>query len=67
MASNPSLANGNGYIIVYFDCFTKCVGAMHAYSNDFTIVALLVIDHIITRFGMPKTIIMDHKSHFSSV
>jgi hypothetical protein len=37
---------------------------MPTYSNDGTTFTLFVFNHIIARFGVPKTIVMDHGSHF---
>jgi hypothetical protein len=34
------------------------------FSDDDTIAALFMFSHIITRFSVPKTIVMDHGSHF---
>jgi transposase InsO family protein len=58
------LANGHGYIIVAIDYFTKWVEAMPTYSNDGTTTALFIFKHIISRFGVPNTIVTDHGSHF---
>jgi len=64
MTCNPTLANGHGYIIMATNYFTNWVKDFPTLSNDSTTTALFVFNHIITRFGVPKTIVTDHGSHF---
>jgi transposase InsO family protein len=37
---------------------------MPTYTNDAKIIALFMFNHIIARFGIPKSIITDHGTHF---
>jgi hypothetical protein len=57
MTCKPSSTNGHGYIIMVVDYFTKWVEAMPTYSNDGTTTTLFIFNHIIARFGVPKTIV----------
>jgi transposase InsO family protein len=61
---NPSSAAGHHYIIVVVDYFTKWVEAMSTYSNEVKTTTLFLFNHIITRFGIPKSIVIDHGTHF---
>jgi transposase InsO family protein len=49
---------------VVIDYFTKWEEAMPTYSNDEKIAKLFIFNHIIARFGVPKSIVTDHGSHF---
>ena len=37
---------------------------MPTYTNDAKIAALFLFNHIITWFGIPKSIVTDHGTHF---
>jgi hypothetical protein len=60
----PPSVVGHNYIIVVVDYFTKWEEAMPTFSNDAKTVALFVFNHIIACFGVPKSIVTDHGSHF---
>jgi hypothetical protein len=60
----PPSVVGHNYIIVVVDYFTKWEEAMPTYSNDAKTATLFVFNHIIARFGVPKSIVTDHGSHF---
>jgi transposase InsO family protein len=60
----PPSCHRHNYIIVVIDYFTKWAEAMPTYSNDAKTVALFIFNHIIARFGVPKSIVTDHGSHF---
>jgi len=62
----PTSANGHGYIIMAVYYFTKWDEAMPAYSNDNTTTALFIFNQFIAMFGLPKTIMTNHRSHFQS-
>jgi transposase InsO family protein len=64
MTCNPHSSGGHGYIIVAVDYFTKWVEAMPTFDNTRKIAVLFIFTHIITRFGVPQSIVMDHGSHF---
>ena len=50
---NPPSTAGHHYIIVVLDYFTKWAEAMPTYSNDVKNITLFILNHIITRFGIP--------------
>ena len=52
------------YIIVVVDYFTKLAEVMPTYTNDVKTTKLFIFNHIIARFGIPKSIITDHGTHF---
>ena len=64
MHCKPTSAEGHGYIIVAVDYFTKWAEAMPTYAEDGKIVALFLFNHIIARFGVLQSIVIDHGSHF---
>ena len=61
---NPSSTAGHFYIIVAVDYFTKWAEAMPTYNNDAKTIALFLFNHVIARFGIPKSIVIDHGTHF---
>ncbi len=61
---SPTSARGHKYAIVAVDYFTKWAEAMPTFTNDRNIVALFIFNHIITRFGIPQSIMTDHGCHF---
>ena len=61
---NPPSAAGHHYIIVAVDYFTKWAEAMLIYTNDARTAALFLFNHVIARFGIPKSIVTDHGTHF---
>ena len=64
MHCKPTSAKGHGYIIVAIDYFTKWAEAMPTYAEDGKTVALFLFNHIIAGFGVPRSIVTDHGSHF---
>jgi hypothetical protein len=66
MQCKTTLAGGHSYIIVVVDYFTKWVESMPTVLNDGHTVALLFFNHIITRFGVPQSIVTNHGSHFQN-
>jgi hypothetical protein len=63
MQCNPTSVGGNDYIIISVDYFTKWIEAMPTFLNDGRIATLFIFKHIITRFGVPQSIVTDHGSH----
>ena len=61
---NPPSTAGHHYIIVAVDYFIKWVEAMPTYTNDAKTTTLFLFNHVITRFVVPKSIVMDHGTHF---
>jgi hypothetical protein len=66
MQCNPTSAGGHGYIIVVVDYFTKWVEAIPTFLNDGHTTTLFFFNHIITHFGVPHAIVIDHGSHFKN-
>ena len=66
MTCNPHSVRGHGYIIVVVDYFTKWTEAMPTFDNTRKTEALFIFNHIITRFGVPQSIVIDHGSHFQN-
>ena len=64
MHCNPTSTGGHGYIIVVMDYFTKWAKAMPTYAEDGKTVSLFLFNHVIARFGVPQSIVIDHRSHF---
>ena len=64
MHCKPTSTRGHGYIIVAMDYFTKWDEAMPTYAKYGKTTALLLFNHIIARFGVPQSIVTDHRSHF---
>eukprot|EP00253_Pinus_taeda_P003689 PITA_03689 len=64
MTCNPTSARGHGYIIVMVDYFTKLAEVMPTLNNSGEMAALFLFNHIVSRFGVPQAIVIDHGSHF---
>ena len=64
MTCNLTSTNGHGYIIMVVDYFTKWDYSFYTFSIDATIASLFMFNHIITRFNVPNTIVVDNGSHF---
>jgi hypothetical protein len=64
MTCNPHSVGGHVYIIVAIDYFTKWAKVIPTYNNIEKIIALLVFNHVINRFGVPQAIVTDHGTHF---
>ena len=64
MTCKPTFIASHNYIIVVVDYFTKWVEANPTSSIDAKIATLFIFNHSITRFGVPKSIVSDHGSHF---
>ena len=61
---NPSSFGGHGYIIIAMDYFTKWAEVMPTYAEDGKTASLFLFNHVIARFGVPQSIVTDHRSHF---
>ena len=66
MHCRPTSVEGLVYIIVAVDYFTKWAEEIPTYVEDGKTAALLLINHIIARFGIPRAIVTDHGSHFQN-
>jgi hypothetical protein len=63
MTCNPPSSNGNKYIIVAVDYFTKWVEAMPTFNNTAT---RFFFNHVMSRFGVPLQLVSDHRKHFEN-
>jgi transposase InsO family protein len=61
---NPPSIACHHYIIMVVDYFTKWAEAMSTYTNNAKTTTLFLFNHIITRLGIPKSIVTDHGTHF---
>ena len=66
MTCNPTSAGGHGYIIVIIGYFTKWAEAMPTLNNSGKMTALFFLNHVVSWFGIPQAIVIDHGSHFCS-
>eukprot|EP00253_Pinus_taeda_P032509 PITA_32509 len=64
MTCNPTSFGGYGYIIVVVDYFTKWVEAMPTLNNSGETTTLFFFNYVVSRFGVPYAIVIDHGSHF---
>jgi hypothetical protein len=64
MTCHPHSVGGHGYIIVAVDYFTKWAKAMPTFDNTRKTTTLFLFNHVISRFGVPQSIVTDHCSHF---
>jgi hypothetical protein len=66
MQCKPTSARGHSYIIVIVNYFTKWAEAMPTFLNDGCTAALVLFNHIITHFGVPRAIVTNHGAHFKN-
>ena len=60
MHCKPTSVEGHGYIIVVMDYFTKWDEAMPTYAEESKNTTLFLLNHMIPRFRVPQSIVMDH-------
>jgi hypothetical protein len=63
---HPTYSRGHRYIIVVVNYFTKWVKYMPTFNNDRETTALFVFNQIVSRFDIPKEIVIDHGSHLQN-
>jgi hypothetical protein len=63
---HPSSSKGHGFMLVATDYFTKSTEAVLLRNMTHCEVINFVQEHIIHRFGMPQTLMMDHGLSFMS-
>ena len=66
MHYRPTSAEGHGYIIVVVYYFARWDEAIPPYVEDGKTTALFLFNHIIVRFGIPRSIVTDHGSHLQN-
>ncbi|MCG8033694.1 MAG: DDE-type integrase/transposase/recombinase, partial [Candidatus Thiodiazotropha taylori] len=62
----PLTSNGNKYIVVVADYFTKWTEALPMPNMEACTVAKLLVEEILCRFGLPQTIHSDQGRQFES-
>jgi len=60
----PQTAQGNRYCLVVSDHFTKWVEAFPARNNTASASAKILVEHVFSRWGVPKEIDSDHGQRF---
>uniref|UniRef100_A0A8B9C7G2 Gypsy retrotransposon integrase-like protein 1 n=1 Tax=Anser brachyrhynchus TaxID=132585 RepID=A0A8B9C7G2_9AVES len=60
----PQTAQGNKYCLVISDNFTKWVEAFPARNNTASATAKILVEHVFSRWGVPKEIDSDHGQRF---
>ena len=61
------LSFGKNYILVAFDYVSKWVEAVALPTNDAKVVVKFLKENIFVRFGVPRALISDDGTHFSSL
>jgi hypothetical protein len=64
MQCKPNSVRGHGCIIIVIDYFTKWDEAMPKFLNDGRTTTRFLFNHIISQFGVPKSIVTNHGSYF---
>ena len=64
MNCNHPSSGGHGYIIVAVDYFTKWAEAMPTFNNTGQTATIFFFNHVITWFGVPQAIVIDHGKNF---
>jgi len=62
----PKTGNGNVYILVIADYFTKWTEIFPMPCQEATAVAKLIVEEVVTRFGVPRQIHTDQGRQFES-
>ena len=62
----PRSHNGNRYLIVFIDYLTKWVEAFAAPDQTALTIARLLVEEVVTRHGVPNTLLSDRGANFLS-
>ena len=62
----PRSARGNKYMITLIDHFTKWAEAVPIPNHEATTVSRVLLEQVITRFGVPQQILTDRGAEFES-
>jgi hypothetical protein len=66
MTCNPPSSNGQKYIVVAIDYFTKWVEVMSTFNNIAGTTTSFFFNHVITCFEIPLQLVSDHGKHFDN-
>ena len=61
----PETANGNKYILVFSDYFTRWPEAYAIKNQTAEIIAQIFVEHIVFRYGVPKKLLTDQGANFT--
>lgn len=53
-------------MIIIVDYFTKWAKVMHTYNNTGKMTTYFFFNHVISSFGVPQEIVMDHGKHLQN-
>ena len=67
MTCNPTSSDGHKYIIMVIDYFTKWVEVIPTFNCKDDTTTRFFFNHVITCFGVPQQIVLDHGSHFENI
>ena len=62
----PASSKGNRYIVVFSDYLTRWCEALPVPNAEATVIARLLVDDIIARYGAPKVLLFDRGKNFLS-
>ena len=62
----PVSRKGNRYVVVFSDFLTRWTEAFAVPSVEASVIARLLVDEIIARYGAPKTLLSDRGTNFLS-
>ena len=65
MGPLPS-CDGKQYIVTFIDCFSRYVIAVPTADHKVPTVAQLLLQHVISAFGIPEAILSDRGAEFTS-
>ena len=63
---HPKSAKGNEHILTVVDIFSKWAEALPIRVHTAPVVAKVLMDHVFSRFGMPKRLLSDQGKEFES-
>ena len=61
----PETANGNKYILVFSDYFTRWPEAYAIKNQTAEVIAQIFVEHIVFRYGVPKKLLTDQGANFT--
>ena len=62
----PPTSNGNTFVVVFIDYFTKWVEALAVPNQEAPTIARLLVENIVCRHGVPQHLLSDRGANFLS-